>query len=69
MERSTSARHRANKPRTAQRPDPASRRALARLYARRSAVSNLIGALERYQREHGLQRAQGGVLTDEEMSS
>jgi hypothetical protein len=71
MERSTSARHRASAPcrRTVQPPDDAQRRTLACLYARRSAVRNLIGALERYQREHSLQRAHGGVLTDEEMSS
>jgi hypothetical protein len=71
MERSTSARHRVSEPRrrTVQPPDDARRRALARLYARRSAVSNLIGALERYQREQSLQRANGGVLTDWEMSS
>ena len=71
MERSTTARHRASEPcrRTETPPDDAQRRALARLYARRSAVSNLIGALERYQREQSLQRANGGVPTDGEMSS
>ena len=71
MERSTSARHRVSEPRrrTVPPPDDARRRALARLYARRSAVSNLIGALERYQREQSLQRAKCGVLTDGETSS
>jgi hypothetical protein len=33
--------------------DDIRRRALARLYARKSAVDELIGALERYQREQG----------------
>ena len=71
MERSTTARHRVSEPcrRTEKPPDDAQRRALARLYARRSAVSKLIGALERYQREQSLQRANGGVPTDGEMSS
>jgi hypothetical protein len=71
MEQPTSARHRVSEAsrRTAQSPDDAQRRALARLYARRSAVSNLISALERYQREQRLQRAKGGVPTDGEMSS
>ena len=71
MERSTSARHRVSEPRrrTVKPSDDARRRALARLYARRSAVSNLIGALERYQGEQSLQRATCGVPTDGEMSS
>ena len=71
MEQPTSARHRVSEPRrrTVKPPDDAQRRALARLYARRSAVRNLIGALERYQREESLQRANGGVPTDGEMSA
>ena len=71
MERSPSARHRVSEPcrRTVPPTDHARRRALARLYARRAAVSNLIGALEQYQQEQSLQRAQGGVFTDEETSS
>jgi hypothetical protein len=71
MERSTSAKERVSEPRrrTDQPPDDARRRALARLYARRSAVSNLIGALERYQQEQSLHRAKCDVLTDGEMSS
>ena len=71
MERWTSAKHRVSEPprRMVKPPDDARRRALARLYARRSAVSNLIGALERYQREQSLQRANGGVPTDGEMSA
>ena len=71
MEQPTSARHRASEPRRrkVQSPDDAGRRALAHLYARRSALSNLIGALERYQREQSLQRAKCGVLTDGETSS
>jgi hypothetical protein len=71
MERSTTARQRVSEPcrRTGRPPDDAQRRALARLYARRSALCNLIGALERYQREQSLQRANGGVPTDGEMSA
>ena len=71
MDRWNSARHRVSEPcpRTVKPPDDARRRALARLYARRSAVSNLIRALERYQQEQSLQRAKGGVLTDLEKSS
>jgi hypothetical protein len=34
-------------------PDDVRHRALARLYERKSAVDNLISALERYQREQG----------------
>jgi hypothetical protein len=37
--------------RLAQPPDDVRRRALARLYERRTAVDQLIGALERYQQE------------------
>jgi len=71
MERSNSARHRVSEPsrRAVQSPDDGRRRALARLYARRSAVSNLIGALERYQQEQSLQRAKSSVVIDGEMSS
>ena len=71
MERSTSARHRVSEPRrrTVPPPDDARRRALSRLYARRGAVSNLIGALERYQQEQSLQRAKGVALNDGETSS
>ena len=71
MERSTSPRHRVGAPcrHRVKPPDEAQRRALARLYARRSVVRNLIGALERYQREQSLQRAKGGVLSDGETSS
>ena len=71
MEQSSTPRHQASEPyrRTGKRPDDAQRRALARLYARRSAVSNLIDALERYQREQRWQRANGGVPTGGEMWS
>ena len=71
MERSTSARHRVSEPRrrNVPPPDDTRRRALARLYARRAAVSNLIGALERYQQEQSLQRAKGVALNDGETSS
>jgi hypothetical protein len=71
MEQPTPARHRASEPslRKVRSPDDAERRALAHLYVRRSTLSNLIGALERYQREKRLQRAKGGVPTDGEMSS
>jgi hypothetical protein len=71
MERFTGAKHRLSQPRrsVARPADDARRRALARLYARRSAVSNLIDALERYQREQSLQRANCGGVTDGEMSS
>jgi hypothetical protein len=71
MERSTSAKHRLSEPRrrTVKPPDDARRGALARLYARRSALSTLIRALERYQRAQSLQRAKRGVPSDGEMSS
>jgi hypothetical protein len=49
--------------------DAVRRRALARLYARRSAVNDLITALERYQRNQSRSSAKCAVSTDEEMSS
>ena len=71
MERSTSARHRVSEPRrrTVPPPDDARRRALARLYARRGAVSNLIGALERYQQEQSRLSAKRAAITAAEMLS
>jgi hypothetical protein len=44
-------------------------RALARLYERKSAVDNLIGALERYQQEQRQARANRAAPTAVEMSS
>jgi hypothetical protein len=44
-------------------------RALARLYERRAAVDNLIGALERYQREQAQLRETASVFTAAEKSS
>ena len=50
--------------------DEARRRALADLHARRSAVNDLIGALEQYQQDRIRLRASAPPgLTDEEMSS
>jgi hypothetical protein len=45
------------------------RRALARLYERRSAVENLISSLERYQQEQRQVRTQRSNATAAEMSS
>ena len=44
-------------------PDDVRHRALARLYERRSAVDNLISALERYQQEQGAQTAKCVTLS------
>lgn len=44
-------------------------RALARLYERKTAVDNLIDALERYQREQSQARANRVAPTAVEMSS
>jgi len=49
--------------------DDVRRNALARLYARRSAVTNLIDALEAYQREQRRQRATCAAVSDGERSS
>ena len=71
MERLRRAKHRVSSPRrrTVEPPDSVRRRALACLYARRSAVNSLIGAIERYQREQSRSRPNGAPLTDGEMSS
>jgi hypothetical protein len=71
MQPLTAAKHRASDPsrRLVKPLDDARRCALARLYARRSAVSDLIGAVERYQREMSRQRAQCDEVTDAERSS
>jgi hypothetical protein len=71
MQRSTAAKHRAPgpSPRMVKPTDDVRRRALARLYERRSAVRNLIGALEQYQLEQSRQRAQCAPPTGGEMSS
>lgn len=53
----------------AQAPDDVRWRALARLYARRSAVDNLISALERYQQEQSRLRAKCAAISAAEMSS
>lgn len=50
-------------------PDEIRHRALARLYERRSAVENLIGALERYQQEQSGLTANSAPSTAGEMSS
>lgn len=46
-----------------QAPDDIRWRALARLYERRSAVDDLISALERYQQEQSRLRAQRAAPT------
>jgi hypothetical protein len=70
MERSTPAEAGASDSRRAvQLPDDVRRRALARLYARRSAVNNLILALERYQQNQRRLGARCAVSSDEETSS
>ena len=71
MQRLTPTKHRVSDPRQClvKPPDDARRHALTRLYARRSAVNNLIGAVERYQLEQGRQRAKGATAIDGEMSS
>lgn len=55
--------------RIVQPPDDVRRRALARLYEHRSAVDNLIGALERYKQEQRGLRAQHTTGSTGEMSS
>jgi hypothetical protein len=52
-----------------QAPDDVRWRALARLYERRSAVDNLIGALERYQREQSPLTVKCAAVSAVEMSS
>ena len=52
-----------------QPPDDVRRRALARLYERRSAVDKLIGALERYQQEQSRLSAKRAAITAAEMLS
>jgi hypothetical protein len=71
MERLTAAGHRAGTPhhRVGKPTDSVRRRALARMYVRRSALRDLIGALERYQLEQGRQRAKCEGFTGEETSS
>ena len=55
--------------RIGRRPDEIRHRALARLYERRFAVENLIGALERYQQEQSGLGANSDPSTAGEMSS
>jgi hypothetical protein len=52
-----------------QPPDDIRCQALARLYARRSAVDNLITALERYQQDQGRLSANCAAATAGEMLS
>ena len=52
-----------------QPPDDVRRRALARLYERRSAVDNLIDALERYQHGQSRLSAKRADITAAEMLS
>ena len=49
--------------------DDVRRRALARLYERRSAVDKMIGALERYQQEQSRLSAKRAAITAAEMLS
>jgi hypothetical protein len=65
----TKLRHREHRLRLAQPADSVRRRALARLYERRSAVENLIGSLERYQREQRQVRSDRTDPSAAEMSS
>ena len=62
-------RHREHRVRMAQPTDSVRRRALARLYERRSAVENLISSLERYQQEQRRVRTNRSNPTAGEMSS
>jgi hypothetical protein len=55
--------------RLAQPSDDVRRRALTRLYERRTAVDNLIGALERYQQEQPRLQANRVAFTALEKSS
>lgn len=52
-----------------QAPDDVRWRALARLYARRTTVDNLVIALERYQQEQSRLRAKCAAPSAAEMSS
>ena len=61
-------RHREHRVRLAHSSDSVRRRALARLYERRSAVENLISSLERYQQEQRRVRANRSDPTAGEMS-
>jgi hypothetical protein len=65
----TKLRHREHRLRLAQPADSVRRRALARLYERRSAVENLISSLERYQQEQRQIRAKRTDPTSAGMSS
>jgi hypothetical protein len=65
----TKLRHREHRLRLAQPADSVRRRALARLYERRSAVENLISSLERYQQEQKQVRVKRIDSTSAEMSS
>jgi hypothetical protein len=51
------------------RSDEIRHRALARLYERKAAVDDLIGALERYQRDQRASTAMYAATTAEGMSS
>ena len=62
-------RHREHRVRMAQPADSVRRRALARLYERRSAVENLINSLERYQQEQRRVKANRSDATAAELSS
>jgi hypothetical protein len=55
--------------RVVQPPDDVRHRALARLYERRSAVDNLIGALERYHQQQSRLSAERAAFTAAEMLS
>jgi hypothetical protein len=52
-----------------QAPDDVRWRALARLYARRTAVDNLISALERYQQQQSRMRAKCASVSASAMLS
>jgi hypothetical protein len=65
---SSKLRHREHRLRLTQPADSVRRRALARLYERRSAVENLINSLERYQQEQRRVKANPANLTAAEMS-
>jgi hypothetical protein len=65
----TNLRHREHRLRLAQPADSVRRRALARLYERRSAVENLISSLERYQQEQRQVRSDRADPSAAEMSS
>jgi hypothetical protein len=65
----TKLRHREHSLRLTPPADSVRRRALARLYERRSAVENLISSLERYQQEQRQVRMNRADSTSAGMSS